>query len=142
MSNEDQEQRRQEWYERVKKRASSTGIQKRNMMQNRRPCNPVRRNIIKSLNEKKMTFDELKAEFKLDNMPLKLHLGMLEDILFVEKEAEDTYVITPRGEDYLEAAETKTESPEDLKKRRDEWYEKVKKEASSRETQPRIIRQA
>ncbi|MBP1909771.1 winged helix-turn-helix domain-containing protein [Methanolobus bombayensis] len=125
MSKEEQDQRRQEWYERVKKEGKLDRDPKEDHDAKLKTLqNPVRRNIIKSLNEKKMTFDELKAEFNLDSMPLKLHLGMLEDTLYIEKEDESTYVITPRGEDYLESAEPK----DDLKKRRDEWYEKVKKE--------------
>ncbi|WP_340820365.1 winged helix-turn-helix domain-containing protein [Methanolobus sp. WCC4] len=133
MTNDDKEQRRQEWYERVKKEGKLKRDPKEEHDAKLKTLqNPVRRNIIKSLNEKKMTFDELKAEFNLDNMPLKLHLGMLEDTLYVEKEDENTYVITPRGEDYLDSIETKPESKDesmdDLKKRRDEWYEKMKKE--------------
>jgi predicted transcriptional regulator len=129
MSKEDLEQRKKEWLERVKKEGKLNRDPKEDHDAKLKTLqNPVRRNIIKSLNEKKMTFDELKAEFNLDSMPLKLHLGMLEDTLYIEKENEDTYVITPRGEEYLESIEPKDEKLEDLKKRRDEWYEKVKKE--------------
>ncbi|SFM78782.1 winged helix-turn-helix domain-containing protein [Methanolobus profundi] len=133
MSDDDQIKRRQEWYEKAKKEGKLNRDPKEDHDAKLKTLqNPVRRNIIKSLNEKKMTFDELKAEFDLDNMPLKLHLGMLEDTLYIEKEDENTYVITPRGEEYLESIETKPASKDekldDLKKRRDEWYEKAKKE--------------
>ncbi len=129
MSNEDKEQKRQEWYERVKKEGKLKRDPKEEHDAKLKTLqNPVRRNIIKSLNEKKMTFDELKAEFNLDSMPLKLHLGMLEDILFVEKEDDTTYIITPRGEDYLEAADTNTEPKDDLKKRWQQWHDKAEKE--------------
>ena len=133
MTNDDKELRRQEWYERVKKEGKITrGPKEEHDAKLKTLQNPVRRNIIKTLNEKKMTFDELKAELNLDSMPLKLHLGMLEDTLYIEKEDETTYIITPRGEDYLESIEPKDESKDkkldDLKKRRDEWYEKAKKE--------------
>lgn len=125
MANDDKEQRRQEWYEKVKNegKLNKTPIEDHNAKL-KTLQNPVRRNIIKHLNEKKMTFDELKAEFDLEDMPMKLHLGMLEDNLYVEKEDETTYVITPRGEDYLESVEPK----DDLMKRSEEWYEKAKKE--------------
>lgn len=69
--------------------------------------NPVRRDILKHLGEKKMTYDELKAEFKLPDMQIKLHLGMLEDTLYIEKEGESTYIITPRGEAFLMNVEPK-----------------------------------
>ena len=129
MTNDDLEQRRQEWYERMKKEGKLNRSPKEEHDAKLKTLqNPVRRDIIKHLNDKKMTFDELKTEFNLENMPMKLHLGMLEDTLFIEKEDDSTYIITPRGEDYLESIEPKDESKDDLKKRRDEWYEKAKKE--------------
>ncbi|WMW21375.1 winged helix-turn-helix domain-containing protein [Methanolobus mangrovi] len=134
MANDDSEKRRQEWYDRMKKEGKLNRSPKEEHDAKLKTLqNPVRRNIIKSLNEEKMTFDELKAEFNLENMSLKLHLGMLEDTLYVEKEDNDTYVITPRGEDYLESIEPKDEKLDDLKKRRDEWYEKAKKEGKLKE---------
>lgn len=134
MANDDLEQRRQEWSERMKKEGKLNRTSKEEHDAKLKTLqNPVRRNIIKTLNEKKMTFDELKTEFNLENMPMKLHLGMLEDILFIEKEDETTYIITPRGEDYLGSVEPKDEKMDDLKKRRDEWYEKAKKEGKLKE---------
>ena len=134
MTNDDMEKRRQEWYEKVKKEGKLNRSPKEEHDAKLKTLqNPVRRNIIKSLNEKKMTFDELKAELNLENMPLKLHLGMLEDTLYIEKEDDTTYIITPRGEDYLESIEPKDEKLDDLKKRRDEWYEKAKKEGKLKE---------
>ncbi|WP_406670396.1 winged helix-turn-helix domain-containing protein [Methanolobus sp. ZRKC4] len=125
MTNDDLEQRRQEWYDRMKKEGklnkSPTDDHNAKL---KTLQNPVRRDIIKHLNDKKMTFDELKAEFKLQDMPMKLHLNMLEANLYIEKEDETTYVITPRAEVYLESIEP----TDDLKQRSDEWYEKAKKE--------------
>gem|GEM_PF-276172 len=130
MTNDDPEKRRQEWYEKVKKegKLNKSPIEDHNAKL-KTLQNPVRRDIIKHLNERKMTFDELKGEFDLQDMPMKLHLGMLEENLYIEKEDETTYVITPRGEDYLASIEPK----DDLKKRRDEWYEKAKKEGKLKE---------
>ncbi|WP_319506566.1 winged helix-turn-helix domain-containing protein [uncultured Methanolobus sp.] len=130
MTNDDPEKRRQEWYEKVKKegKLNKSPIEDHNAKL-KTIQNPVRRDIIKHLNERKMTFDELKAEFDLQDMPMKLHLGMLEENLYIEKEDETTYVITPRGEDYLASIEPK----DDLKKRRDEWYENAKKEGKLKE---------
>ncbi|WP_094227729.1 winged helix-turn-helix domain-containing protein [Methanolobus psychrotolerans] len=130
MSKEELEQRRQEWYEKVKNegKLNKSPIEDHNAKL-KTLQNPVRRDIIKHLNEKKMTFAELKAEFNLQDMQMKLHLGMLEENLYVEKEGDATYVITPRGEDYLASVEPK----DDLKKRRDEWYEKAKKEGKLKE---------
>ncbi len=130
MATEDFEQRKREWYERVKKEGKLNRDPKEEHDAKLKTLqNPVRRDIIKNLYEKKMTFDELKSEFNLENMPLKLHLGMLEDTLYIEKEDEKTYVITPRGEEYLATLDSKDDSKDDLMKRRDEWYEKAKKEA-------------
>ncbi|WP_292466387.1 hypothetical protein [Methanolobus sp.] len=134
MVNDDKEQRRQEWYERVKKEGKLKRSPKEEHDAKLKTLqNPVRRNILKTLNEKKMTFDELKVEFNLEDMPLKMNLGMLEDTLYIEKEDEITYIITPRGEDYLEGVEPKDEPKGDLKKRRDEWYEEAKKEGKLKE---------
>ncbi|WMW26033.1 ArsR family transcriptional regulator [Methanolobus sediminis] len=134
MSYEDKEQRRQEWYERVKKEGKLKRDPKEEHDAKLKTLqNPVRRNIIKSLYQKKMTFDELTAELNLESMPLKLHLGMLEDILFIEKDGESSYVITPRGEDYLDAADTNTEPKDDLKKRWQEWHDKAQSEGKLKE---------
>jgi DNA-binding transcriptional ArsR family regulator len=134
MVNDDKEQRRQEWYEMVKKEGKLKRSPKEEHDAKLKTLqNPVRRNILKTLNEKKMTFDELKVEFNLEDMPLKMNLGMLEDTLYIEIEDEITYIITPRGEDYLEGVEPKDEPKGDLKKRRDEWYEEAKKEGKLKE---------
>jgi DNA-binding transcriptional ArsR family regulator len=130
MSKEDLEQRKKEWYARMKNEGKLNRDPKEDHDAKLKTLqNPVRRNIITSLNKKKMTFDELKTEFNLDDMPLKLHLGMVEDTLYIEKEDEHTYVITPRGEEYLESVEPK----DDLKARWQEWHEKAKKEGKLKE---------
>jgi DNA-binding transcriptional ArsR family regulator len=125
MANDDKEQKRQEWFDRMKIEGKLNRNPKEEHDAKLKTLqNPVRRNIVKTLNEKKMTFEELMAEFNTESMPMKMNLGMLEDVLLIEKEGDGTYVITPRGEDYLEGAK----SQNDLKKRSDEWYEQAKKD--------------
>ncbi len=48
-----------------------------------------------------MTFDEVKDKLNLNDVQAKLNLDMLVDTLYIEKEDDDTYVITPRGEAFL-----------------------------------------
>lgn len=108
MTDDDLMKRRDEWFEKAKKE----GKLKENPTEDHRAGlmamqNPVRRDILKHLGQKKMTFDELKAEFSLQDMQMKLHLGMLEDTLYIEKEDETTYIITPRGEAFLLNVEPK-----------------------------------
>ena len=98
----------QEWFEKAKQE----GRLKENPTEDhkaglRTMQNPVRRNILKSLGESKMSFDDIKAEFKLNDMQAKLHLGMLEDTLYIEKEDDSIYIITPRGEAFLVNVEPK-----------------------------------
>ncbi|WP_407355501.1 hypothetical protein [Methanolobus sp. WCC5] len=124
MSEKDLEQRRKEWYARMKNEGKIRNPTEDHNATLKAMQNPVRRDIVKRLGDKKMTFDELKSEFNLDDMQMKLHLGMLKDTLHIEKEDDTTYVLTPRGETYLESVKPK----DDLKTRRDEWYEKAKKE--------------
>ncbi|WP_370575304.1 winged helix-turn-helix domain-containing protein [Methanomethylovorans sp.] len=110
MVDKDLMQRRQEWFEKVKKekklKENPTEDHKAGLMTMQ---NPVRRNILKSLSEKKMSFDELKNKFDLNDMQAKLHLDMLEDTLYIEKEGDSTYVITVRGEAFLANVESKHE---------------------------------
>ncbi|WP_370573090.1 winged helix-turn-helix domain-containing protein [Methanomethylovorans sp.] len=110
MVDKDLMQRRQEWFEKVKKekklKENPTEDHKAGLMTMQ---NPVRRNILKSLSEKKMSFDELKNKFDLNDMQAKLHLDMLEDTLYIEKEGDSTYGITVRGEAFLANVESKHE---------------------------------
>jgi DNA-binding transcriptional ArsR family regulator len=110
MVDKDLMQRRQEWFEKVKKekklKENPTEDHKAGLMTMQ---NPVRRNILKSLSEKKMSFDELKDAFNLNDMQAKLHLDMLEDTLYIEKEDESIYSITVRGEAFLANVESKHE---------------------------------
>ncbi len=72
--------------------------------------NPVRRNILKRLGEGRMTFEQIKEEFNLDDVHAKFDLGMLVDTLYVDKEEKEgttEYFITVRGEAFLVNAESK-----------------------------------
>lgn len=108
MTNDDLMKRREEMYEKAKKE----GKLKENPTEDHKAGlrtlqNPVRRNILKHLGEKKMSFDDIKNEFDLNGMQAKLHLDMLVDTLYIGKEGDSTYVITPRGEAFLENVEPK-----------------------------------
>jgi len=102
MVDEELMDRRQEWYEQAKKdgklKANPTEDHKAGL---KALQNPVRRHILESLGEGKMTFDEVKDKFDLNDVQAKLDLDMLVDTLYIEKEDEETYVITPRGEAFL-----------------------------------------
>jgi len=72
--------------------------------------NPVRRNILKALVEQKKSFEEIKAEFKLTESQTSYNLNMLESTLCIEKEEIEGvtfYVLTTRGEGYMENVELK-----------------------------------
>ncbi len=102
MVDEELMDRRQEWYEQAKKdgklKANPTEDHKAGL---KALQNPVRRHILESLGEGKMTFDEVMDKFDLNDVQAKLDLDMLVDTLYIEKEDEETYVITPRGEAFL-----------------------------------------
>jgi predicted transcriptional regulator len=72
--------------------------------------NPVRRNILKALVEQKKSLEEIKAEFKLTDSQASYNLNMLESTLCIEKEEREGttyYLLTPRGEGYMENVESK-----------------------------------
>jgi predicted transcriptional regulator len=88
---------------------------KEDMTEDHKAClnalqNPVRRNILKALVEQKKSFEEIKAEFKLTESQTSYNLNMLESTLCIEKEEIEGvtfYVLTPRGEGYMENVELK-----------------------------------
>lgn len=110
MVDKDLMQKRQEWFEKAKRekklKENPTEDHKAGLMTMQ---NPVRRNILKSLSEKKMSFEELKDKFDLNDIQAKLHLDMLEDTLYIEKDGDSTYSITIRGEAFLANVESKHE---------------------------------
>lgn len=88
---------------------------KEDMTEDHKAClnalqNPVRRNILKALDGRRMTFEEIKAKFKLTDSQANYNLSTLESTLCIEKkERKGTiyYVLTPRGEGYVENVELK-----------------------------------
>ncbi len=108
MTDDELMKKRQEWYEKAKKE----GKLKENPTEDHKAGlkamqNPVRRHILESLGEGKMTFDEVKARFDLNDVQARLNLDMLVDTLYVDKEDDKTYVISPRGEAFLENVDHK-----------------------------------
>ncbi|MDG6243359.1 MAG: ArsR family transcriptional regulator [Methanolobus sp.] len=108
MTDDDLKIRRDEWYEKAKKE----GKLKENPTEDhkaglRTMQNPVRRHIVESLGEGKMTFDEIKTKFDLNDVQARLDLDMLVDTLYIEKEDDTTYVITVRGEAFLKNVDPK-----------------------------------
>jgi DNA-binding transcriptional ArsR family regulator len=108
MTDDDLKRRRDEWYEKVKKegklKANPTEDHKAGL---KAMQNPIRRHIVESLGEGKMTFDEVKEKFDLNDVQARLNLDMLVDTLYVDKEDDKTYVISPRGEAFLENVDHK-----------------------------------
>jgi predicted transcriptional regulator len=111
MTPEEAAKRKEAWVARMK----AAGKMKEDMTEDHKTClnalqNPVRRNILKSLVEKKKTLEEIKTELKLNDTQVSYNLNMLESTLCIEKEeSEGTtyYTLTPRGEGYMENVELK-----------------------------------
>ena len=111
MTPEEAAKRKKEWVTKMK----LEGKMKEDMTEDHKAClnalqNPVRRNILKALVEQKKSFEEIKAEFKLTESQTSYNLNMLETTLCIEKEETEGvtfYVLTPRGEGYMENVELK-----------------------------------
>jgi predicted transcriptional regulator len=111
MTPEEAAKRKKEWVAKMK----LEGKMKEDMTEDHKAClnalqNPVRRNILKALVEQKKSFEEIKAEFKLTESQTSYNLNMLESTLCIEKEEIEGvtfYVLTPRGEGYMENVELK-----------------------------------
>jgi predicted transcriptional regulator len=111
MTPEEAAKRKQEWVSKMK----CEGKMKEDMTEDHKAClnalqNPVRRNILKALVEQKKSLEEIKAELKLTDSQASYNLNMLESTLCIEKEESEGvkyYVLTPRGEGYMENVELK-----------------------------------
>lgn len=111
MTPEEAAKRKEEWVSRMRRE----GRMKEDMTEDHKAClnalqNPVRRNILKALDGRRMTFEEIKAKFKLTDSQANYNLSTLESTLCIEKkERKGTiyYVLTPRGEGYVENVELK-----------------------------------
>lgn len=107
MTNDEIMKKEEEWFEQAKKEGKLKESPKADHAAELKTMqNPVRRSIIKSLAEKKMDYETVKTEFELNDIQAKLHLGMLEDMLYIEKN-DCGYTITPRAEAYLANVDAK-----------------------------------
>lgn len=111
MTPEEAAKRKKEWVAKMKRE----GKMKEDMTEDHKAClnalqNPVRRNILKALVGQRKTFEEIKTEFKITDYQANYNLNMLESTLCIEKEENEGvtyYVLTPRGEGYVENVELK-----------------------------------
>jgi len=111
MTPEEAKKRKEEWVAKMKKE----GRMKEDMTEDHKAClnalqNPIRRNILKTLVEQKKSLDEIKAELKLTDSQASYNLNTLESTLCIEKEESEGityYILTPRGEGYMENVELK-----------------------------------
>ena len=101
--------RKQEWLERLKREGKLKDPTEDHKIALRALQNRVRREIIKFIGVGgKKNMGEIAKRFKLKESQAKLHLDLLEQALFIEKIEEDGniyFVLTPRGEAYLENVE-------------------------------------
>ncbi|MCC4770105.1 helix-turn-helix domain-containing protein [Methanosarcina sp. DH2] len=111
MTPEEAAKRKKEWVAKMKQE----GKMKENMSEDHKTVlnalqNPARRKILKALERRRMSLEEIKAEFKLTDYQARYNLNMLESTLCIEKEDSEEstyYVLTPRGEGYVENVELK-----------------------------------
>lgn len=111
MTPEEAAKRKKEWVSRMKRE----GRMKEDVTEDHKTSlnalqNPTRRKILMALNGRRMTFEEIKAEFKLTDSQANYSLSTLESTLYIEKEEDrgiQYYVLTPRGEGYVENVEMK-----------------------------------
>ncbi|WP_456329858.1 winged helix-turn-helix domain-containing protein [Archaeoglobus sp.] len=101
--------RKQEWLEKLKREGKLRDPTEDHKIGLIALQNRIRREIIKFLGiGGKKSFDEIKEKFNLTDSQTKMHLDLLEQALFVEAVEDDGrkyYVLTPRGEAYLENVE-------------------------------------
>jgi len=98
--------RKQEWLEKIKKERDPTEDHRMGLIALQ---NKIRREIMKFIGiGSKKSVEEIKERFNLTDAQVKMHLGLLERALFVEGIEENEgrcYVLTPKGEAYLENVE-------------------------------------
>ncbi len=101
--------KKQEWLEKVKKEGKLRDPTEDHKIGLIALQNRIRREIIKFIGvDKKKSFEEIKERFNLTDAQAKMHLDLLEQALFIESVKENGkkyYVLTPRGEAYLENVE-------------------------------------
>ena len=103
--------RMQEWLEKMKKDGKLREPTEDHRMRLIALQNRIRREILRFIGVgSKKSFEEIKERFNLTDMQAKMHLGLLEQALFVESIEENGkkfYMLTPRGEAHLEHVELK-----------------------------------
>ncbi len=101
--------RKKEWLEKIKKEGKLRNPTEDHKIGLIAIQNRIRREIIKFIGiGGKKNFGEIKERFKLSDSQAKMHLDLLEQALFIEsikENGEKYYVLTPRGEAYLENVE-------------------------------------
>ncbi len=101
--------RKQEWLERLKKEGKLRDPTEDHKIGLIALQNRMRREIIKfiGIGGRKSLY-EIKEKFRLNESQAKLHLDLLEQALFIEKiegDGKTYFILTPRGEAYLENVE-------------------------------------
>ena len=98
--------KKEEWLEKIKREGKQRDPTEDHKLELVALQNKVRREIVKFIGiDNKKTVNEIKNEFNLKDSQVKLHLDLLEQALFVEgveEEGDKYYVLTPRGEAYLQ----------------------------------------
>ncbi|MDY6965983.1 MAG: ArsR family transcriptional regulator [Halobacteriota archaeon] len=104
MNNEDLAKRKEEWIKKIKKEGKLKNPTEDHKLGLKALQHKTRRDILDFIGYDVKKEDEIRKEFELDDLQLKIHLPMLEQALFVEKEG-DFYRLTPRGLSYMENVE-------------------------------------
>ncbi len=109
MSRDELLRRKQEWLEKVRREGKLRDPTEDHKIGLMALQNRIRRDIIKFIGMGgKRSFREIKERFRLGDAQAKMHLDLLEQALFIESIEDDNekyYVLTPRGEAYLENVE-------------------------------------
>ena len=101
--------RKQEWLEKLKREGKLRDPTEDHRIGLVALQNKIRRDILRfiGVNGKK-TREKIREWFNLSDAQVKMHLGLLEQALFIEavkENGKEYYVLTPRGEAYLENVE-------------------------------------
>ncbi len=109
MSREEMLRKKQEWLERIKREGKLRDPTEDHKIGLMALQNRIRREIIKFIGVGgKRSLEEIKERFGLTDSQAKMHLDLLVQALFIEPLEENGkkyYVLTPRGEAYLENVE-------------------------------------
>ncbi len=112
--NEDVLRRRDDWLKRVTKEGKLRNPTEDHKVGLLAMQSTIRREIFRFIGDGKR-LDEIKERFNLGAIEANLHLGLLEQALFIECVEEGEirqYIFTPRGEEYLKNVELRKPSAE------------------------------